>query len=299
MKKLIIYICTLILLISCGQSYEERQAVSRAERARLKKQDSLALKVAVLPTLDCLPVYLAKVYNLFDTTKVDVHLRMWNAQMDADAALINGSIEGAVTDIKRVEKMESRGTKFKILGYTNAYWQLIANHKARIKHVKQLGDKMVAMTRYSATDYLTEKALEGVKIGASVFRIQINDVIIRLHMLLNNEMDAMWLTEPQATTARLHKNPVLKDSREMKETLGVVAFRSQAFTDRRRRQQISYFVRGYNDACDSINKYGPMNYADLIKTYCKTDGQTLKALPTLKYTHISDAMIKSNGKAGQ
>lgn len=299
MKKLIIYICTLILLISCGQSYEERQAVSRAERARLKKQDSLALKVAVLPTLDCLPVYLAKVYNLFDTTKVDVHLRMWNAQMDADAALINGSIEGAVTDIKRVEKMESRGTKFKILGYTNAYWQLIANHKARIKHVKQLGDKMVAMTRYSATDYLTEKALEGVKIGASVFRIQINDVIIRLHMLLNNEMDAMWLTEPQATTARLHKNPVLKDSREMKETLGVVAFRSQAFTDGRRRQQISYFVRGYNDACDSINKYGPRNYADLIKTYCKTDDQTLKALPTLKYTHISDAMIKSNGKAGQ
>ncbi len=299
MKKLIIYICTLILLISCGQSYEERQAVSRAERARLKKQDSLALKVAVLPTLDCLPVYLAKVYNLFDTTKVDVHLRMWNAQMDADAALINGSIEGAVTDIKRVEKMESRGTKFKILGYTNAYWQLIANHKARIKHVKQLGDKMVAMTRYSATDYLTEKALEGVKTTASVFRVQINDVTVRLHMLLNNEMDAMWLTEPQATTARLYKNPVLKDSREMKETLGVVAFRSRILTDERRRQQVCNFVKGYNDACDSINKYGIKHYADLVKTYCKTDGKTLKALPALKYIHLSDAVIKSGRKANQ
>ncbi|SFG10817.1 ABC transporter substrate-binding protein [Prevotella sp. KH2C16] len=300
MRKLIIYICSIIFLVSCGQSYEEKQAISRAEKARLKRQDSLALKVAVLPTLDCMPVYLAKVHNLFDTTKVDVHLRLWNAQMDADAALMAGSIEGAVTDFMRVDKMKSRGVELDILGSTNAYWQLIANHTARIKHVSQLGDKMVAMTRYSATDYLTDKVLEGVKTSASVFRIQINDVTVRLHMLLNNEMDAMWLTEPQATTARLYKNPVLKDSRELKEkSLGVVAFRSQALADRRRQQQIVYFVKGYNAACDSINKYGLKHYADLVKTYCKTDEKTLKALPELKYIHISDAVVGSYKKVGR
>ena len=36
-----------------------------------------------------------------------------------------------------------------------------------------------------------------------VFKVQINDVALRLQMLLNNEMDAMLLTEPQATTARI------------------------------------------------------------------------------------------------
>lgn len=297
MKKLFIYICTLVFLVSCGQSYEDKQAVSRAEKARLKKQDSLALKVAVLPTLDCLPVYLAKVHNLFDSTKVDVRLRMWNAQMDADAALMAGSIEGAITDNMRMDKMKSRGIGLEMLGITNGYWQLIANHKARIKRVDQLGDKMVAMTRYSATDYLTDKVLEGAKTSASVFRVQINDVTIRLHMLLNNELDAAWFMEPQATEARLYKNPVLKDSREVKGAVGVVAFRSRALSEKRRLQQIVCFVKGYNAACDSINIYGLRHYADLVKVYCKTDDRTIKALSELRYTHISDAVVRNFKKA--
>jgi len=279
--------------MGCGQSYEEKQKMTRAEQARLKTQDSLALKVAVLPTLDCMPVYLAKAHNMFDTLGVSVHLRMLNAQIDCDSGLIGGSIEGAVTDIKRVEQMRKKGTMLDVLGNTNAYWQLITNRTARLKEVRQLGDKMVAMTRYSATDYLTDKVLKGVKTSAGVFQIQINDVNVRLQMLLNNEIDAMWLSEPQATTARLYNNPVLKDSRDMNETLGVVAFRSHALKDRYRQKQVALFVKGYNAACDSLNKYGLRHYADLIKQYCNTDDKTIKALPKIKFIHISDARVKS------
>lgn len=261
--------------------------MTRAERAKQKRQDSLALKVAVLPTLDCMPIYLAKAHGFFDADGLDVRLRMWNAQMDCDTALTGGSIEGAVTDRKRVEYMESKGTALTILGSTNAYWQLISNRTARVKNVRQLGDKMVAMTRHSATDFLTDEALKGVKTTATVFRVQINDVTIRLQMLLNNEMDAMWLTEPQATTARLKKNPVLKDSRRMKQQLGVVAFRTDALKDKRRQQQMAKFVKCYNAACDSLNAKGLQHYADLITTYCKTDGETVDSLPQLKFTHIA------------
>lgn len=261
--------------------------MTRAERAKQRRQDSLALKVAVLPTLDCMPIYLAKAHGFFDADGLDVRLRMWNAQMDCDTALTGGSIEGAVTDRKRVEYMESKGTALTILGSTNAYWQLISNRTARVKNVRQLGDKMVAMTRHSATDFLTDEALKGVKTTATVFRVQINDVTIRLQMLLNNEMDAMWLTEPQATTARLKKNHVLKDSRQMKQQLGVVAFRTDALKDKRRQQQMAKFVKCYNAACDSLNAKGLQYYADLITTYCKTDGETVDSLPQLKFTHIA------------
>lgn len=294
MKKLVIYIFAFLLLTACGQSYEEKQKMTRAEHARLKTQDSLALKVAVLPTLDCLPVYLAKVHNMFDTLGVSVHLRMLNAQIDCDTALIGGSIEGAVTDIKRVEQMRKKGIKLSVLGNTNAYWQLIANRTARLKDVKQLGDKMVAMTRYSATDYLTDRVLKNVKTSANVFRIQINDVNVRLQMLLNNEIDAVWLSEPQATTARLYNNPVLKESRDFGGNLGVVAFRSHALTDQYRKKQVALFVKAYNAACDSINQYGLEHYKDLIKKYCDTEDKTVKALPKIKFIHISGKNIKSS-----
>ena len=164
---------------------------------------------------------------------------------------------------------------------------MIANRTARVKTAAQLGDKMVAMTRYSATDYLTDKALDGVKTSAPVFRVQINDVLIRLDMLKNNEMDAMWLTEPQATTARMFKHTVIEDSRKMKEHLGVVVAGAHLMKDKKRVKQLTAFVEGYNRACDSLNHYGVKHYGDLVKAVCHTDDKTIDRLPKYSYPHIA------------
>lgn len=53
------------LIASCGVSYKESKRLSRLERARLAKEDSAALKIAVMPTLDCLPMYVAREYKWF------------------------------------------------------------------------------------------------------------------------------------------------------------------------------------------------------------------------------------------
>lgn len=285
--KPIFLLAVIVLLSACGQSYEEKVRLSRAERARLAQEEAAALKVAVLPTLDCMPVYLAKQKHWYDSTQVGLRLKVRNAQIDCDTAIKGKSVEVAVTDLKRVEHMAKHGVGLLTMGPTDAYWQLIANRTARVKTAAQLGDKMVAMTRYSATDYLTDKALDGVKTSAPVFRVQINDVLIRLDMLKNNEMDAMWLTEPQATTARMFKHTVIEDSRKMKEHLGVVVTGAHLMKDKKRVKQLTAFVEGYNRACDSLNHYGVKHYADLVKAVCHTDDKTIDRLPKYSYPHIA------------
>ena len=287
MKKILLYILALFFAISCGNSYEEQKRLSRAERARLQREDSLALKIAVMPTLDCLPLYIVKEHALNDTSKLDLRLKYFTAQMDCDTALVGRSVEGAVSDLVRTERMKREGVKLDYITSTNAYWQLITNYKARIKKVEQLGDKMVAMTRYSATDFLTDYVLENIKTQSEVFRIQVNDVNIRLSMLLNNEMDAMWLTEPQATTARINGNVVIADSKNLKLSLGVLAVRSEVMKDKRRKVQMAELVKTYNQACDSINKNGVKHYADIIKKYMKANDKTISQLPKLKFVHVA------------
>lgn len=288
MKLRNIFVCgwCIALVVACGQSYETKQRLTRAERAKLKTADSLALKVGVMPTLDCMPLYLAKERRLFDTLGVDVRLRMRKAQMDIDTALIGCSVEGAVSDSVRVARMQSRGTALTVLGITNTSWQLVGNRSARLKEVKQLGDKMVAMTRYSATDFLTDHVLKGVKTTATVYRVQINDVPLRLQMLLNNEMDALWLPEPQATTAREHGHTVLWDTEKHNLWLGRVVFRDKALGDVRVKKQIDVFKKAYNMACDSLNQRGIAAYADLLMKYCQTDQKTLDALPKVKFRKL-------------
>ena len=288
MKLRNIFVCgwCIALMVACGQSYETKQRMTRAERAKLKTADSLALKVGVMPTLDCMPLFVAKERRLFDTLGVDVRLRMRKAQMDIDTALIGGSVEGAVSDSVRVARMRSRGTALTEVGTTNTSWQLVGNRSARLKEVKQLGDKMIAMTRYSATDFLTDHVLTGVKTTATVYRVQINDVPLRLQMLLNNEMDALWLAEPQATTAREHGHTVLWDTEKHNLWLGRVVFRDKAFGDARVKKQIDVFKQAYNMACDSLNQRGVSAYADLLIKYCQTDQKTLDALPKVKFRKL-------------
>ena len=147
--------------------------------------------------------------------------------------------------------------------------------------------KRIAMTRHSATDWLADMAVDSAKPKHDVCRIQVNDVHVRLRMLLNNEMDAMLLPEPQATVARLHRNPVLMDSRDKGLRLGVIAFSERALKDKRRRRQLQLFVKAYNQACDSINRNGMARYAAVIRKYMDVDGKTIAALPRLHYAHAA------------
>ena len=296
---LFIIAATTGILASCGQSYEESKRVSRAQRQKLMREDSLALKVGVLPTLDCLPMFVAKERALFDTA-VDIRLKRYQAQMDCDEALRKGRLEGNVTDIVRAMRLRERGTQLDFISSTNAYWQLISNRKARIKDIKQLNDKMVAMTRFSATAFLADYAVDSVKMkDESVFRVQINNANLRLKMLLNNEMDAALLTEPQATAARLQKNPMLMDTRDKDMWFGLIAFRSEAVRDAGRKRQMDAFVKGYNDACDSINKYGVRNYADEIAKYCGVDSRTIAKLPKIRFKHIAEPRKSDIDKAAK
>lgn len=288
MKKLLWIIVTICLVVGCSESYEETKRITRAQRLKAMREDSAALKVAVLPTLDCLPIFLAKDHQMFDTA-VDIRLKQFTAQMDIDTALANRRVEVGVSDLVRIERLKKQGDSLRYLTSTNAYWQLVSNRGARILDLKHLDDKMLAMTRYSVTDLLGDLAVDSAKLKSErVFRIQINDVNVRLKMLENNEMDALILTEPQAAQARLLKHKVLMDTRKLDMEMGVIVSQWKGMDEETRAKQLRAFMRGYNKACDSINQYGLENYASLIEKYCRVKPEALKQISKdLKFHRIA------------
>ena len=288
MKKLLWIIVTICLVVGCSESYEETKRITRAQRLKAMREDSAALKVAVLPTLDCLPIYLAKEHQMFDTA-VDIRLKLFTAQMDIDTALVNNRVEVGVSDLVRIERLKKQGDSLRYLTSTNAYWQLVTNRGARILDLKHLDDKMLAMTRYSVTDLLGDLAVDSAKLKTErVFRIQINDVNVRLKMLENNEMDALILTEPQAAAARMLKHKVLMDTRKLDMEMGVVVSQWKGMDEENRAKQLRTFMRGYNKACDSINQYGIESYAQLIAKYCRVKPEAVAQIgKDLKFHRIA------------
>ena len=298
MRNLFIYIIGVLLLAACGESYEEKRRITRAEQIRLAKADSAALKVGVTPTLDCMPVFLAKEHHLFDTLGVDIRPKLFTAHLDIQDRLEKGKLEAGFTDLVRAERMMKRGTPLYYVKATNTYWQFITNRKSRIKELRQLTDKMVAMTNHSVTDMLAQMCVDSVKLKQTdVFRVPINDVYVRLSMLQNNEMDAMLMTEPQATTARLYKNPVLMDTRKIDLRMGAIVMRERVMSDQNRKKQLDAFVKAYNMACDSLNMNGWERYKDIMMKYIQMDEKTYQALPKLKFEHAQTPRQKDIDRA--
>lgn len=286
--KPIITLCLtvgLMLIYGCGKSAEEQKAEQHAAAAKAHADEQAAFKVAVTPTLDCLPLFLMKDSVLYDTAKVDIRLKMFNAHLDIDTALTGGSLQAAPSELVRI--MELRRTNhvaLRAIAVTPLQWTLVGDKKNKITSLKALGNHMVAMTRFSATDWLTSIARKRAKTDDVIFSLQMNDVPLRLQMLLNDEMDAAWLPEPQATTAIMKGNVSLAQSSDEGRNFGILVFREPNGKDADKREtQLQAFKDAYNRAVNLINKRGVRYYSALIRKYMGADDKTIARLPKVTF----------------
>ena len=276
-------ILAVLTFVSCGKSDKELQAERQAQKVAEREAYQKAYKIAVMPTMDCLPAYLLKDSLLYDTAKVDIRLCRFNAQMDCDTAMIGGSVQAAFSDLVRTERLKHRNkVLMHYLTDTNLNWQLIADKDSKLKQLSDLSDKIVAMTRFSGTDLLTDMAVKKSKPKYQVFRVQVNDVLVRLAMLQNHEIDAYWFAEPQITKALSADNNSLFNSEDAGVHLGVVAIMDKV----RRQDEEAAFAAAYDKAVEQINKNGVKYYSALIQKYMKVDESVVRALPDIKYTKI-------------
>ena len=283
--KCINYLLLLVVLmvVSCGKSDKELQAERQAKMQAEREAYQKAYKIAVMPTMDCLPAYLLKDSLLYDTAKVDIRLCRFNAQMDCDTAMIGGTVQAAFTDLVRAERLKHRSkVLMHYLTDTNLNWQLIADKESKLKKLSDLSDKIVAMTRYSGTDLLTDMVVKKAKPKYQVFRVQVNDVLVRLAMLQNHEIDAYWFAEPQITKTLAGDNNALFNSQDAGVHLGVVAVMDKV----RRQEEEAAFASAYDKAVELINKNGVKYYSALIQKYMKVDEAVVRSLPDIKYTKI-------------
>lgn len=246
------------LLAAC-HGEEEQQRLSRAERERLRQEDSAALKIGVLPTEDCLPIILAKELRLYDSLGVSVHLRRYRAMSECRLALSDSLVEGAVIDSTLMAQLND-GREWLYGGLPTAMtWQFLTAKKARISRLEQLGDKLIAADSHGESHRLAEQAIDSlVKKGQLVFIVQVEDLGVRLKMLSTGNVDAALLPEPYATKARKQGAKVIE--RVKSKPRGVLAMRKSAMADTTRQQQYSRFLAAVAIAEDSIRQYGKTQY---------------------------------------
>lgn len=167
-----------------------------------KDSDSLAIHIAVLPTEECNPFYAAQECGIYDSLGVDVKLDTFLSAMDADTAFMNGKVHILVSDSLKAIYLNSiiKGDSIRSVITDTLRLSLMTSTLSRIKSIKNLKEKIVAVTRNSAIDCFADKIMDRAKIKREYLnRPQINKIELRAKMLNLNQYDGAILPEPYAT----------------------------------------------------------------------------------------------------
>ena len=245
MRKLIEIFMWLMVVGLCGSCNQTNGTVN--------EEDSTAIKLGVLPTMECLPFYYADSIGLFDSLGVNVHLVTFDAAMDADTAFVNGKIDGIVTDLVKACIWQGQGDTAMVAMVGELRMWLITAPKARLLKAESLREKIIGITRHSAVDYFADKILESVKLQSiDLNKPHINTIRIRGLMVDQDQMDGAILPEPYASEAVARGARRLNGTEEMKvANLMCVLFNDSIHQARKR--EIENIRSVYDQAVTALN----------------------------------------------
>lgn len=246
--------------------------------------DSAAIQIGYLPTLDALPLLVANEDGLFDSLKADVQLVPFTSYMDIDTAFLNRRIHGAFTDVCRAILLNSHNNEIRIVGKTDGVSYLITQQKLRIRKVNDLSERMIAIARNEASDWMLDILLGEAKMETSdVNRPQINDIQLRQEMVEKEMIDAAILPEPYATLAKMNGDRSMWDSKSRQT--GCLIFTHKVLVDRE--TELLKIAKAYNIAVQRINNAPKDKYAKLMQQKYNISQAVTDTLELPQYSKLS------------
>lgn len=218
-------------------------------------KDIVALQVALVPTLDCLPFLYAADKGYFRNRGINVKWNVQNSLLDCETALSRQTADVVVSDlVKAVKMQQSSKRRITVLMATEARWALLSSREVRVRKLSQLKDRTVAVARFTATDLLSDLyAQSGGMNPNAIYRPQINNINLRAQMLNEKQVEAAILPEPQATMSQTDGNRRLGTGEYDGYGLGCLVAYADRLQSAGRQNAVKELIAGYDWAVSQLN----------------------------------------------
>ncbi len=221
-----------------------------------EKPDSTALKIAVLPVIECLPLYVADLCGIADSTGLNLQVIPYEASMDVDTSFINHTVDGAVGDMVKLTKWKSQSDSITAIISGKLDLSLVTSRHSRISNVKGLKEKIVGITRESIIDFYADKLVASSSMDTiELNKPQINNIFVRSRMVEQNQYDGAILPEPYASICVSHGGKRVSNIKELNDIDNrfVLVFHDSVLIARKK--DIDKLKQSYNLSVDYINLY--------------------------------------------
>jgi len=239
------------------------------------------LKVGTLPVLDSLPLSLAQYKPIFTENHLVVETVRFESPSDLRAAVVNGDVDAAMTDLLSALLLNAQEERVKIVrvalkaSSSHPMFAIMAGPHHPIPAAHDLENAHIAISREASDNYAADTLLgtAGIKRWTET---EVDSAQTALEMLRRGDVTAALLSAPLISTALGFGARVVLDDRRLLLGQTVVIFNQQVVDGKP--AMIRRFLRAYEQAVRELN-VRPDHYRPLATELVRTPSDVSADLP--------------------
>ncbi len=224
-----------------------------------RKPEAGALRIAVLPILDTLPLYVAEAEGYFNAQEIAVELIPAASAAERDQLLQAGQIDGFITDLVALALYNRDTTQVVAVRYAMvpmadfAQFRILAAAKSGIDTVEDLRGAPIGVSEGTVIEYVTHRLLEAEGLPTdAIATLAVPKIPDRMALLDAGELRAATLPEPLASLAMQQGAAlIVDDTRHPEISCSLYAFRKEVIDQQP--QTVRAFIAAIDQASAAIN----------------------------------------------
>ncbi len=227
------------------------------------------IKIAVLPILDTLPIYVADEEGLFQKHNINVEFIPAGSAPKRDELINSGQVDGMINEVVSTIFYNRDETQVQIVRYAriatpdSPIFRILTSNKSGITNISQLKGVPIGVSKGTVIEYLTDRILQAEGFTQNEIEvISIPDIGQRMALLASGQVDAAMLPDPLASLVLDQgANLLIEDSSHPEYSHSVYTFRKQ-FIDQNP-EAIKGFLAAIEEAIEKIN-VNPQQFSDTL-----------------------------------
>jgi NitT/TauT family transport system substrate-binding protein len=233
------------------------------------KPEEPKLKLALIPVLDTIPIFIAEQNGFFAEQGITVETIPVKSPQERDVLVTTGQVDGVLTDLQSVGLLNKDAPKLKAV-YTSRrpfpdapMFRILAGPKSAVNAPADLKGVPIGISANTVMEYLTDRMLagEGLK-PEEIAKIEIGQIPVRFEQLMNGNIQAAALPDPLAQGAiAAGAKLIVDDSKYADRSQSVLSFTTEALNAKP--GTVKKFLVAWEKAVNELNAH-PEKYQGVL-----------------------------------
>lgn len=231
--------------------------------------EPITLRIAVLPILDALPMYVAQTNGYFDSEGVEVEFIPVSSAAERDQVMSAGQADGMINDLISTLLYNQDEVQIQVVSFARTatpefpQFSILAAKESGINEVEDLKGVEIGISEGSVIEYTTDRLLEAEGfMPLEISTIAVPSIAVRMSLLDSGELNAANLPDPLASLAiQGGAVPILDDTSHPEFGNSLISFRKSVIEANP--ETIRGFLAAVERAANEINA-DPSKWDELL-----------------------------------